>query len=439
MIIAVVVAGLSLGVMAQGEPGANNQPENTLPVGSHISEAKTAQSMIDDFLKSKGWSEGENTRGNKTFFVSVGIGVIQAPRSNRNYIASRVAAYNKAMLDAKKNMAEFLELTIKTETEKTYTEGSFDKPKKTGNKSELSIWNKIKMLAHAKLDATLKEEGIDPKKADKETVKKATAKVLASEEYRKLVQTAAKAYILGMQVYNSFEQSPAGSKGEIGVIAIWSPKLQAMAEVMTTGGTVPTGIAKKPILQQIPSNTQTLLTQFGVQQKLDQNGNLTLVSFGQGGALSDSRMAANAATRKAQMNAQAAIREFAGESVAVATDMLEAETAKELEDKTEQYENESAFREKVKATAKAMKISGINTIRRWKAKHPITGKYVYGAICIWNPQSSARAKQLGNAMNSSPRPGTSASVTKAKAMAQEKKLQGKSFSGAGQAADDDAF
>lgn len=437
-------AGLSLGVMAQQEPGQAVAPEAEVNTQQTIAEEKDVQTMIDEFLSSKGWSEGENTKKNgEKFYIAIGRGVVQAPRSDRNFAASRVATYNKAMLDAKKNMAEYLEVSIKTETEKTYSEGTFPPPPSANPQKtdESSTLGKIRQLIHAKLDKALREEGIDPDKASKEELAKAAKKQLSQESYSKFISTAAQAYVCGLQVCNSFEFTPANRKGEIGVIAIWSPKLQKMAEVMLVGGTVPNGIPKKPIVQQIPSDPVVLLTTFGVQQKLDENGNLVLVSFGQEGAISSSATAANAASRKAQLNAFAGIREFAGENVAVGSDMLNAETTTEFENAAEEYNNASAFREKIQATAAKMNISGISTVKRWKAKHPVSGKYIYGVICAWSPAFAAHAQNLKARMKAAPKatPTVNQSLNQGTPRANESQLQQRSFQGTGAAADDDAF
>ncbi len=442
MISIVMLAGFSVGAMAQQEPGAA-APEATVATQPSISGEESVSKLIKAFLAQKGWKEGENAKKNgERFFIATGVGVIEAPRSSRHYPASRVAAFNKAMLDAKRNMADSLAISIKTETERIYSEGSFPPPPEANPQKpdDSSIGAKIKKLIHANLDKALRKEGIDPDKAKKEEIAKAAKKQLKSDSYAKFISTAAKSYICGMQVCNSFEFTPANNKGEIGVVAIWSPKLQKMAEVMVVGGTVPGGIPKKPIAQQIPTNEIVLLTTFGVQQKLDENGQLVLVSFGQEGAISKSRSSANAASRKAQLNAYAAIREFAGENVAVSSDMLNAETTTEYENAAEEYNNPSAMTEKIKATAAKMNISGIATFDRWNAKHPISGQTIYGVICTWSPSSAARAIQIKarmdaakNAAETGTRPAASASG------ANESQLQQKSFQGAGASADEDAF
>ena len=87
-------------IMAQDSAPA---PEATAQETCEIAE-KDVDTMMDEYIASKGWNEGLNEKNGKKFFVAKGTGVIQAPRESASYIGSRVNAYNKAMLEAKKAM-----------------------------------------------------------------------------------------------------------------------------------------------------------------------------------------------------------------------------------------------------------------------------------------------------------------------------------------------
>ncbi|MBR0055786.1 MAG: hypothetical protein IJP66_00515 [Kiritimatiellae bacterium] len=392
---------------------------------------KEIHGKIDEYLASKGMDRGENTKKDgSSYFVAVGVGTIQAPLDNRGYIGSRVNAFNKAMLDAKAQMVEYLGTSIATETEKAYAEGDFANPPPEAPESN-PIADKLKALLVAKLDNALRAEGVDP--SEKEAAAAAAKRVLASEQYRKTISTMARSEVVGMQVMCSFEGVPSGKKGQIGVVAIWSPKLGRMAAAMAGGGPLPGGVGKRPIKEQIPSDKNVLLSTFGVQQKIDENGNLVLVSFGQAGAASESPMAANAAYDKARMNAMAALREFAGETVAVAADSLQAESAQDYEDGSSDYEDQSAFSQRIKARADAMNISGIATVKRWEAKHPLTGRTVYGVVCSWSPQQAARAQSMKRSMDAAASGAGAANAPKPVANPNG------TIQGQGASADDDAF
>lgn len=357
-------------------------------------EEKDVDTMMDEYIASKGWTEGLNEKNGKKFFVAKGSGVIQAPRASQQYIDSRVNAYNKAMLEAKKAMVEYLGVDIATETAKEYAEGSAVAPTPT---EVQEVGSKLKSFLYAKLNKALASEGIDPVQ-DPAAAKAALGKQLNSESYKKMISTMAQAKVVGFQAACTFEGTPASDKGEIGVVAIWSEKLQQMASSMVTGAKVPSVGAKTPIASQVSSNPQVLMSTFGVQQKVDENGDLVLVAFGQAGAASESKMSANAAKTKAKQNAMAALREFAGEQVAVATDTLNAESSEEFESGAEVYSNESAMKEKIAAVAGKMNIAGIAPLRNVKAKHPLNGKTVFVCALTWCPKQAGQARALKNTM-----------------------------------------
>ena len=315
--------------------------------------------MIDKYLCAKTWSEGRNEVGGKVIFVAKGTGVIQAPKTSASFVDSRVSAYNKAMHEAKKSMVEYLGVEIASKADLMLESG---------------------------------DEQVGP------TVEELTAaKAVSQESYQKMVQSAAAARVMGMQCDCSFESVPEGEeKGEVGVVAVWSPRLNAMAMAMVTGGTVLEGAKKAPIVDQIPNEPAVLISTYGVRQMLDEKGRLTLVSFGQAGGASESKMSLKVAKEKARTNAMAGIREFAGEQVAVATAMANAESATELESGAEIYKDESSFKQSVSAAVAKMKFSGISPLKSWQAKHPVSGKTVCGQVCCWRPADSYLAKTMLN-------------------------------------------
>jgi len=364
-------------------------------------EEKDVDTMMDEYIASKGWVEGLNDKGGKKFFVAKGCGVIQAPRNSQKYVGSRVNAFNKAMLDAKKAMVEYLGVEIATETQKEYAEGSAVAPVPT---EAQEVAGKLKSFLYSKLNEALASEGIDPVK-DPAAAKAALGKQLNSEKYKKMISTLAQAKVLGLQAACTFEGTPSSGKGQIGVVAVWSDKLQKMAESITTGAPVPAVGAKKPIAEQVSSDPKVLMSTFGVQQRIDEKGDLVLVAFGQAGAVSESPTSANAAKTKAKQAAQAAIHEFAGEQVAVAVDTLNAETTEEFESGAENYQDESSMKEKIKATAGKMNIPGIAPLRNAKCKHPLNGRTVFVCAMTWCPKQASQAHLLKKRIPTPPKDG----------------------------------
>lgn len=411
-------------------------PESTSQ-GKCAIEEKDVDAMMDTYLSEKrpAWTPGLNTKADGSkFFISVGRAAIKAPRNHKNYINSRVLAFNKAMLDAKAQMAEYLGAEILTETSRAIAEGAAARPAPLTETDQVA--DKLKQLMIAKLNKKLADEGIDPV-TDPAKAKSALGEIVNSDEMKKFASVAARAEMIGIQACCSFEGTPAGKSGQIGVIAIWSPKLQAMAASILTGAPVPQVGAKVPVAQQISSDPATLISTFGVQQKIDESGDLVLVSFGQAGAASESDTSAEIARDKARIAAMAALREFAGEQVAVATDVLNAESTTEFENAGEEYVDESSYQKKIRAAAARMNISGIAPLKTYKFPHPINGKTVYGCIVTWCPKQAGQARMLKRTMAN---PTATSSALRPKPVTPAASaVPARGFNATGQGADPDAL
>lgn len=405
---------------------------------------RSAQDDIDDFLAEKGFAEGRNVRGdNSEIFIATGVSVIQAPRNHPAYMRSRTMAFEKAMLAAKQQMAEYISTEIQTRAVHDFSEGEPPELRRqreaeaAAARREPGILDKTQILINAKLDHLLEEEGVDlGQPVPEEVVRKA----VNSDVFEKFTRSAALARLVGMQAWKVFEASPDGKKGQIGVVAVYSEKLHKMADAVFSGNfsDLPAGTPKAPIARQLPKDPMVLLTTFGVQQKTDEAGNLVLVAFGQGAPRTDSQTSMMAAYDKAKMNAQAALRSFAGEIAAVENDLSSYENTQEFEDGFENYENEEYFKKRIETNAKALKISGIQQIRKWRATHPLTGHAVAGVVIAWSPDAATHAAKVGRKMAAEPAK-TSRKVPGGEKTYKAGSNQGGSYRGAGAEADEDSF
>ncbi len=440
----IVAAFMAQAVVAQ-EPG-KKQDETPQEVSQEfqvdknaaISESVDIDKMIGDFLAKQGWGEGQNiNKDGSTFFVAIGKGVIQSGRSEKSYINSRINAFEKALLNSKAQMIEFLSTQISKDASLMYEQGNF--PPTLDSKEEKSeIIKKIKMLIHAELDKRLKDRGVDPKSKEG---KAELEKQISSESFKSMTRTLSQSRILGLQAYKTFEASPDNKKGQVAVLCIYSDKLRELAEAMIVGGSVPAGAPKRPIAEQIPNDPLVLLSTYGVQIKLDENGQPVLLAFAHDQPLTESVMSENAASEKAKALCFGLIRQFAGESSMVSRDLLNAETTKEYADATDLYKNESAYRQQIESTAKAINISGISKIKSWNTTHPLTGKKVFGVVCAWSPSSAVAAKlmksKLGSAASSDSSNGSAALLESGRKKINED--QKGTFKNEGTEADKDAF
>ncbi len=424
MVTFALATAFNCGVMAQ-EPAAapaavqfqqDAPPEIDEP---EIKSTNDAMALLDQFLSDKGWNEGAVEIKGKSVVIQKGIGTIAAPPNHPSYIDSRRRAFDKAMLDAKAKMAKYLESEISTAVERSYEEGSSSHAPSPQEEvaaamaamPDESICGKVVRLAHAKLDNMMKKEGVDfeaEKAAGGERLKAALekmSKLCGAESFKKTITASAVCAVSGMQAYYVVEAQEAGKQGEIGVVAMWSPALGQMADSIVTGKPVPVKSAKRPIREQLPTKNNVLLSTFGVQQMIDERGNLVLVAFAQAGAKSKSKMASNAAYSKAALQAQALIRQFAGETVSLSETSDEAEQSLDYGEDLPDYSDSSKYELFQKSAAAKMKINGISTLKNWNAVHPITGTSVYGAICSWSPAGAAQARKIKKQIESTAKDG----------------------------------
>lgn len=448
---------------AQAEPGSYAPIDET---SAEIDVEEDATAKIQAFLDGKAWTEGDNAKADgSVFIVSVGYGTIAAPPSHPSYNASRSRAFAKAMLDAKAQMARYLEQTLSVAVEMSYAEqgASGDPTPQEKMAAALnampddSLIGKGKRYLHAKLDNLLSEEGVDvaaqreKAQADYDAAAAKAKQLAATETFKRAIGSTATAYVSGLQAFYTVEAQGKGENGEIGVVCVWSPALAETAAAMTNGK-VPTTLrkGKKPIREQIPTDTNVLLSTFGVQQKIDENGQLVLVSYAQNAARTANKRAERAAYSKAQLDASAQIRSFAGEAVTTNQAMSEAEESLDynLEGQLPDYRDESAYNEYQQSVAKALPINGIKVVKRWSAKHPVSGQTVYGVVCAWSPAGAALAREQKATIEASAKdaaegkrsiglPATKAAPAPAAKV--NKEAEGRSLLNSGDEGDEDAF
>lgn len=401
-----VAAATALGLTFAQEAAT---PITTEPVKTTVAttqiEEKSVQDMIDEFLASRGWQGGRNlTKNGEIFHIASATAPLKAPINSHQYISDRMNAFNQAMLNAQAIMLESLAKDIESSTLHSYQEGEFPSEEAIKEaQNTTSIMGKVQALIRAKLDAALREEGVDPYAADTAKAQEAAKKLLLSSAFSKTIKSGAQAYLNGVRVVQTFEGTETGKKGQIGVIVMWSQKSQQMSEAIITGIPVHTANANKKIIEQIPRDPKQLLGRFGVEQMIDEEGDLVLVSFAQAGGKSESAYAEQGARARAKEHADALLREFAGQQFTRATDTLEASTIEEFENDVEEYNDTSAFAQKTTATAEKLRMSGIHIVRNWKTKHPLNGRTVYGCICAWSPKQASLAKELKARIAETPR------------------------------------
>ena len=363
-------------------------------VDSQAEMVPNARSSAEDFVASKGWTIGFNPDGR---YVAVGsAGIIGSP-SDKNFQTSRRIAFQKAMLEAKTEIVKQFSLEISSKLEYALTEPSEferEEAKAAAAAVEPSILDKLRTLAHKKLDKELEKEGVTK---DEPLPEEEVKGLLNTEDFKKITEQVARAQVGALVVSKIFEQD-----GEIAVVAYYSDKTKLLAGAINGTGACPKGKPRKngsirDWVRGLKVGTQ-LYPAMGVQLTTDEDGNIVILSYGQASAKSASKTSAKAAFAKATASADADIRSFAGEAVAFAQTDKEMQSSKEFENGTFESETDTSMEQRISAVADKLKITGITTLRTWNFVDKRSGTGVFGVVRMWSVKSSAQANESRESM-----------------------------------------
>ena len=378
-------------------------PEEVMPTTTYASKEKSVKQMFDEILEEKDWETGYNKKANgEPFCVMSGYATVKAPVESATFITARQAAFAVAMEDARKNMAAFLRNKITSELKYAYKEGSFQKDDQEAQNIE-TFSDKVKALIHAKLDKALREEGIDPYAADTAKIAESAQKILASEVFQQSVQSETEGYIAGLQaVYTCESTKTMDGKVEIGVLALWSGRLQEMATSIMTGEAQTAVQGKLKIRKQIPKG-DALISTFGVRQMVNERGEYVLVSFAQVGLKEENSALLTGGREAALRLAEGQLKAFAGSQLVAVSKFNLAYTYNLLEGNVEDYKDTSNLLKEIEEKASTLEVEGALVIRDWEAKHPLNGRTICGCVLAWSPNQMQIAAELSEYLEKAPR------------------------------------
>ena len=441
--------GILLAGLAFTCPSNAQEPTSTEAGSSEVVEM-SADDKIQEFLSNKDWNDGPNKDGK--LFVSVGVGVILAKPGEKDYLFARNNAFKKAMLNAKQGMVGWLGKSISRSITQSYSEPQYVEAQQAEvenlkGEEELGMWDKTTLIIHSELDTMLGDRGVD---LDTDKGKEAAAaevkRIIASESFSDTITTVACNEIAGLTAYKIFECQPSGKQGEIGVICVYSEKTREMANALLGKGGVPEKKkGKQPLIDQI--NKDQLVCTFGVQQRIDENGDIAILAFAHGIPTSESTRAKNTAKKKAMRAAEGEIRSFAGEMVAMGSVLDSAESYQELEnaagETSQVYESLESYEEYTDSMAAELMISGISRLYSKEVTHPLSGEKFYVVVMKWSPTDADNANVLRGtlAKMSGSEGGSGRTKTTPKKDSEKVKSGGTGAGGSdeGQEGDDDAF
>ena len=384
---------------------ANSGAEGQAPAKKPVKDPSIElTNKINTFIAKK------NLRSNGRQIFS-GIAIINQPISHPDYAKYRVFAYEEAYLTALTTFFKSVALSIKAETEqKVFNDQStnrakFEEDLKEEQTTFSSIIDKTLALAGAKLDAALKEYGIDP--AQFNAAPADEKKTMLSNAFtQKTVQRFSKS-LGGVTTLQTFFENNEEGTGAVGVIIAYSPKIESVAEALKTGRKPAIDKTGKPLTELLPmEDSEKLSTMLGTRLLIDENGPV-IVAFGQWANSSVSEDPAiraeyrNAAFEQASAMAYKEVSAFLNQSC---TNEIETERSKILNEFavkegktgmiTEQKEKEiidKVFRQAQAHTSSYLQ--GAQTLTQWIYQSP-EGHEMVGVVVSYSFDNIMQAKAM---------------------------------------------
>ena len=363
--------------------------------------------QIEDFANRLGISYGVPDNKGRIFFYSVRTLNVHSP----NFIKARIAAFDKAYLEAQRDLALYLGKDIFTKTlAKTledYSEGK-------GLENKQSNWQVLKKkllaLTDAALNKALEKLGVNPEKLGSMSLAEKRTLFLDTIKRQTIIKTFHE--LSGSVPVKTFEGINKDSNYAVGVILMYSPKLKQVAyDIVHKRESVYWNPKKgKPINAYLPKTDKGWYSSWNVRVVWDKQGYPAILSFGQWGENWSKNPKKRERYKKhiyhmADTLADAYIADFLAASVA-ATKMSEAGAGTktvQILDPEQPVEKDiestyDKYKEEIKRTAKVLNIRGIGTVAR-RTIYPKIGdrRFIIGVVVkAYTYESAQKAKGLEN-------------------------------------------
>ncbi|MBD5165398.1 DUF6844 domain-containing protein [Helicobacter sp.] len=377
-----LVAGI---LWAQGSQPAKISQED-IKIQNELSDAslkditpKSLEEFFEEFEEAHNITYGQ-TKNGKTFYT--GEANVSVSDTDPQFAQSLQLAFEKAMLNLQKEFIKDAFGRISTEKIATYEHDQssnareFEELPKGGTISQ--VFDKLTQLAGAKLDAALRDLGVDATGLSEER-----KKILLKDEFMSKSITQAFGSMSGLIPIQTIVTHKRGEY-KIGVIAVISDKTRQLARDMSLGRqSLIKGKGGKAIKDYLPKENAGFVNEYGIRLVYDENGAPVILSYGNWGFVADAGNAKktnrleDAAKETALTKADSAIIEFINTNISLKDEQTTGETYKqEIKETLNKTDNTKDLSEtditntvdkvsrRIKATASG-KIRGIRTIKQW--------------------------------------------------------------------------
>jgi hypothetical protein len=350
--------------------------------------------LWEEYLAKNNLTEGVNTRNDRVFIIASGSSIVGKSINSKNFIDSRTIAYNKAILSAKSELAESLESELKSNRAlKIFNDGN-ETPDLLKEKiiKPLSLMQKAYTLTSLSLDDEIKKFDPEWDGTNKEKKVKLVKLAESVERYTENLSSNARMFLQGAStIFNA--EGPVAGDYTIQVGIVWSAKSTRVAESVFNP-TVKPPKGKRKLLtikgQLDKLSNDEIASTLGVRIWWNEKGLPVIVSFastyGGGSPI--------IAKKKTALRARTQIAQFVAEQIVSSGSETGGETIHYFDDDSRTAFNEQKFQQSIVAKSKTIRLSGVNTIKYVKIRHPITKKRIAVNIMSWSPESNKLAQGL---------------------------------------------
>lgn len=385
---------------ADAMDAAASDPRNLFPSvddfdGSGIREDR------DAYLRERGWQLGPHDSNPGGAYIGWGQANINTRPDDPRYGENRISAIEAAIATAYGEFALSRGRAVELERIREITEDPNalrDLQASSNEQFRHAVQERLRTLTTAQLDRALTELGVDTSNLP-QLDNRQRAQMAADRIQSNIVRTAKESF-QGIRLLKTFEE-----QGAVGALISYSEGSRNLAANIASGRLSAIGAGtSSDALDQLNGQLQDdqLMLMHGVRLLRDANGNPVLVSFGQAAPAitrSDSRqrinMAVTAAERRASLRADAALAEFLNTFVeateeqigGVSSDIMQ-ETRGGRDFETESMEFTNRLNSSLRQLSQ-LELTGIMTVRTWRANHPDTGHPYVGVVHLWSPTTEA--------------------------------------------------
>lgn len=385
--------------------------------------AKSADDVVREliyaYMDKNKIQQGYNPDKDKSF--EIGIRAVGANTASPDFGKFRATAFDQAYGDALKSFVKSQSVQVSSQTVSSFFQdsstkaGEFKEELSSGKSTLGALIDKVIALGDAITSDKLREHGIDPDQYNAADADK--KKVLLSESFRKVTTERAAKSLGGVVPLQTFIGQDGNGNESVGVLIMFSPKLQAVAEALRLGQKPAMNKQGPPLQKVIPlEDNAKLYDLLGVRVLFDENG-VVVVSYGQWAnsySGNDARLRSrytNTAFAQAETQANAQISEFlntnfSSEDYSETGEAMERALVKDGRSgniiEPDATSGIVDIRKEVAKRKTSALLKGASTLKRWTYTTP-DGHEIVGVVKTYSfANMEAANRQTGSGAKSAP-------------------------------------